>query len=566
MKKTKKTASLTKIKEVDEYICDLLNGDRPASDEVLKQLNIAVKELEEEKIYCDLDLYDKYTKIGHLFFETLFPFQCLACALSLCTFYTGTRRARWNKVFIEYGRGSGKDSLIAWFSVCLTSIYHCIREYHVDIIANNIDQSLRPISDINMMVKERGKKKFYEKIGDSMVSYQTDSFITARSSDAKMQDGLRSGCVVFNEVHAYENYSKLNVMISGLGKVDDPRTFYFTTNGDVRGGVLDDLLDTADDVLNGLADDRRTLYLIYKLKDKKEIDNKASWEKAIPMIAHRQTLLDEVEDEYEMWKRNPANMPSFPNKRMNLAESATETEVASWDVIMKTAQTYDPQNLTGMNCVLGLDTSKTTDWTAINYLFYDSDLEKYVCVNHAFICGRNRDLAGIKAPYREWCAQGYGTIIDEKEVSPEYVVNYAMKYAEDNGFNIVSVVIDNFKKGLFAQEFEKYGYSKDDGNLKVVRPSDVAEVIPIIERAFINEKLIWGNNAMLRWATNNTKVIPWKRTKTTGDNDMGNQLYAKINQRFRKTDPFMAFVHSMVNRADIEDEYIDPDDFSNRGF
>ena len=103
-------------------------------------------------------------------------------------------------------------------------------------------------------------------------------------------------------------------------------------------------------------------------------------------------------------------------------------------------------------------------------------------------------------------------------------------------------------------------------NLKVIRPSDIAEVIPIIERSFINEKLIWGKNSMLRWATNNTKVIPWKRTKTTGDNDLGNQLYAKINPRFRKTDPFMAFVHSMVIREFIEEEYVDIDDIGNRGF
>ena len=107
---------------------------------------------------------------------------------------------------------------------------------------------------------------------------------------------------------------------------------------------------------------------------------------------------------------------------------------------------------------------------------------------------------------------------------------------------------------------------KDLENLEVIRPSQIAEVVPIIERAFINERLIWKDNPMLRWATNNTKVIAWKRTKTTGDNDLGNQLYAKINPRFRKTDPFMAFVHSMVRREDIEGEYADYDDLTMRGF
>ena len=570
MKKTTKKKqvprSLTNIKEVDKYINDVLNKKIPACKELLLQMKIIKKEFEEDKIEVNLDLYDKYIKIGHLFFHDVFPFQSFAICMSLCTFYKGTSRARWNKLFDLMGRGCGKDSDIAWFSTCLTSIYHGIKYYDVDIIANNIDQSQRPINDIFYMAKEQKKDNILVKKADNCLSVLTDSWINARSSDAKMQDGLRSGAVVFNEIHEYQNYSKLNVMITGLGKIDDPRVFYFTTNGEQRGAVLDDIMDTAVDVLNGIADDRRTLYLIYKLDSLEEIHNKKLWVKASPMLPFRQTLMDEVEDEYEIWKRNPNNMPSFPQKRMNLPISTSDQEVVSWEIIMKTEQDYDYDNLDGMNCVVGIDASKTTDWTAVNFLFYDIDIDKYICINHAFICGKNRDLPGIKAPYQQWCNDGFGTIIDEKEVAPEYVVNWIMTLAEEHGYNIVSMAIDNFKKGLFANELDKYGFSKENDNLEIIRPSHIAEIIPIIERAFLNERIIWKGNSMLRWATNNTKVIPWKRTKTTGDNDMGNQLYAKINPRFRKTDPFMAFVHSMIRRMDIEDEYVDPDDIGMRGF
>lgn len=558
--------SLTNIEIVDSYINDILDNNIPSCKELTQQIKIIQKEFNDGLIEIDYDLYDKYLKIGHLFFKEVFPFQCFAMAMSLCTFYKGTSRSRWNKLFNLKGRGNGKDSDIAWYSTCLTSEYHGIKRYDVDIIANNYEQSLRPLTDIEFMVNERKKDKFFKRLGDSIISLATDSSITARSSDAKMQDGLRSGAVVFNEVHAYQNYSKLNVMITGLGKIDDPRTLYFTTNGEERGAVLDDMMDTASDVLSGLADDRRTLYLIYKLDDEKEIEDKSLWIKANPLLPYRQTLLDEIEDEYEIWKRNPTNMPSFPQKRMNLPISSAEQEVAPWEVILKTEQDYDYEKLDGMNCVLGIDASKTTDWTAINLLFFDSDIEKYICINHAFICGNNRDLPGIKAPYLQWCSDGFGTIVNDKEVSPESVVEWVFNLAEEHDYNIVGIAIDNFKKGIFGTCLEKYGYSVDIGNLRVIRPSDIAEAVPIIERCFINEKLIWKGNNMLRWATNNTKVIPWKRTKTTGDNDMGNQLYGKINQRFRKTDPFMAFVHSMVIKEDIEEDYIDSDEMIIRGF
>lgn len=565
-KKNLQNNSLTRIEVVDNYINDILVGNIPACKELIKQIKIIEKEFKDKFIEIDLNLYDKYLKIGHLFFPSVFPFQNFAMAMSLCTFYKGTSRARWNKTFTLKGRGNGKDSDIAWYSTCLTSEYHGIKRYDVDIIANNYEQSIRPLTDIEFMVNEKKKERFFKKTGESVYSYKTDSSINARSSDAKMQDGLRSGAVVFNEVHAYQNYSKLNVMITGLGKIDDPRVLYFTTNGEERGAVLDDMMDTAMDVLDGIVDDRRMLYLIYKLDDAKEIDNKELWVKANPLLPYRETLLDEIEDEYEIWKRNPTNMPSFPQKRMNLPISSTEQEVAPWEVIMKTQQDYDLINLNGMDCVVGIDASKTTDWTAINLLFYDSNIEKYICINHAFICGKNRDLPGIKAPYLQWCSDGYGTIIDDKEVSPDAVIEWVFNLAQEHDYNIVGFALDNFKKAIFNSILERYGYSSDLDNLKIIRPSDIAEVIPIIERAFINEKLIWGNNNMLRWATNNTKVIPWKRTKTTGDNDMGNQLYSKINPRFRKTDPFMAFVHSMVIKELIEEDYVDEDIFASRGF
>lgn len=568
MKKQKIQAdrSWTDIEVVDGYIRDILTSKVPACKELKKQVNIIVKEFSEGIIEVNKDLFDKYLKIGHLFFPCVFPFQAFGMAMSLCTFYKGTSRARWNKLFNLKGRGNGKDSDIAWYSSCLTSEYHGVKRYNIDIMANNYDQSMRPLGDIMFMVQEKNKEKFFKKIADSVYSIKTDSYINALSSDAKMQDGLRSGAVVFNEVHQYQNYSKLNVLITGLGKVDDPRTFYFTTNGEERGAVLDDMLDTAVDVLDGIVDDRRTLYLIYKLDDEKEIDDKNMWVKANPLLPFRQTLQDEMDDEYAMWKRNPQNLPSFPQKRMNLPISSTDQLVAPWETIEKTEQEYDYSNLSGMNCVLGIDASKTTDWTAVNLLFYDEDVDKYICINHAFICGKNRDLPGIKAPYTQWCKDGYGTIIDEKEVSPEAVIEWVFNLAEENNYNIVGVALDNFKKGIFSECLEKYGFSKDLENIKIIRPSDIAEVIPIIERTFINEQLVWKGNAMLRWATNNTKVIPWKRTKTTGDNDMGNQLYAKINPRFRKTDPFMAFVHSMVIRENIIEEYVDPNDIGIRGF
>ena len=538
--------------DIDNYIRSVVKKEIRASKEIIQLCKHIKREFAKGNIEVDLDLYDKYIKIGFLFFKEIFPWQRFATAVCLCTFHKGTQRARWNKNFFEIGRGNGKDGMIAWWSVCLTSKYHGVKKYDVDIIANSMTQSLRPVLDIADMIVEKNKQRLMKKVADSIKVFGTNSYINARSSDADVQDGLRSGAVIFNEIHAFQNYERMDVMISGLGKIDDPRTLYFTTNGKVRGGPLDDMLDTAKDILDGSKDDGRTLYFIFKLENRDQAYDPENWVMANPSLPYRSTLMDEMLDEFEKWKHNPNQFPAFLQKRMNLPDMPTDVEVVPWDVILKTQKKYPLDRLKGKPCVLGIDLSKTTDWTAINFLFYDNEMEKFVCVNHAFICGKNKDLPGIKAPYLEWVNSGLGTIISDKEVDPDFVIQYVIDLCNEHDWSLDHVVFDDFKKGILQDALKKYGYSKENENLTTIRPSDIARVVPVIERTFLNERFVWGINPMLCWATNNTKVIPWKNARTTGDNDLGNQIYAKINPRFRKTDPFMALVHSFVKYDLIE--------------
>lgn len=534
-----------KCDDIDSYVKDVLKNRIKASEEVKQQCEIILREFRSKRIEVDLELYDKYIRIGFLFFKELYPWQRFATAIALCTFYKGTKEPRWNKALIVVGRGNGKDGMIAWWSVCLTSKYHGIRNYDVDIIANSMEQSLRPINDITEMVQMRGKKRLLVRKGDSIISTATRSNITARSSDASVQDGLRSGAVIFNELHEYRNYEKIDVMVSGLGKIDDPRTLYFSTNGKVRGGPFDDMIETGQEVLRGNKKDSGTLYLVYKLKNKAQAHDPENWVIANPSLPYRKTLAKETADEYEKWKERPNAFMAFPQKRMNLSEMPVDQEVVPWEVIEKTGRPFKLEELQGKACILGIDLSKTTDWTAINFLFYDEERDQFICYNHAFVCEGNRDLSGIKANWKQWVEQGLLSLIQSKLIEPEMVVDNAMKMAEENGWNVIHVVIDDYKKAILKAALEKYDFSKENGNLTMVRPSNIAQALPNIERYFINEKFVFGNNRMLMWATNNTKVIPWKKS-TTGDADLGNQIYAKINPRFRKNDPFMAFVHSFV--------------------
>ena len=79
------------------------------------------------------------------------------------------------------------------------------------------------------------------------------------------------------------------------------------------------------------------------------------------------------------------------------------------------------------------------------------------------------------------------------------------------------------------------------------------KVYPVIDRCFANGYFHWGEQPHLRWATNNAKLIRAKRSKLTdSDVDIGNFLIGKIEPKSRKTDSFMALVHSMVGEDKLK--------------
>ena len=162
---------------------------------------------------------------------------------------------RWPDLFCMIGRGAGKDGTIALEAVSLSSEYNGIREYDIDICANNEDQALRPVQDIVGAFEQpkwiKKMQRFFRWTMEKVVNRKTRSTIKGHTNNPGGKDGLRSGMVVLNEIHQYQDYKNINVFTTGLGKKKHPRRSYYTTQGDVREGPLDDLLETSEGILFG---------------------------------------------------------------------------------------------------------------------------------------------------------------------------------------------------------------------------------------------------------------------------------------------------------------------------
>ena len=527
--------------EVLEYIELVESGTPRACPEQHALVAMVRKAFATEDLRVNREQLDNYLGLQKYFQFRLFPWEKFLMALWDCT-YRPDGWPRWKTLFCMVGRGAGKDGFIAFDSACSISPYNPVGHYNVDICANNEDQATQPCRDLVEVLEtpkhEAKLKKHFYHTKELIQGRKNKGVMKWRTNNPKGLDGMRSGKIIFNETHAYENYDNIKVFVTGLGKVDQPRIGYFTSNGDVSDGPLDDKLAQARRILFEGEDDGGMLPFICCLENRDQVHDPDNWYMANPSLAYRPTLFQETADEYKDWLEHPEQNGDFLTKRMGLRAGQKEISVTDYERVKATNRPLP--DLSGWSCIVGLDYAELSDWAAVN-LHFRQGVQRFD-INHAWICTQSKTLPRVKAPWRAWAEAGHCTVVDDVSISPDLLADYIRQAAMV--YNVKRLAMDHYRWTLVAESMRKIGFDANDKNrVKLVRPSDIMQVEPVIQECFDRGLFTWGDNPCLRWAVNNTKRI--RSSKKLGV-DTGNFIYAKIEAKSRKTDPWMALVASMV--------------------
>ena len=527
---------------VEEYLQLVENGPQRVCPEQKALAKYIRQTFEREQLIFEAERFGKYLSLGRYFPFDLFPWEEFLIALWLCT-YKAPGIPRWKTLFCMVGRGAGKDGLIAFISFCLVSDYNPAKGYDVDICANDEEQAMRPVKDVVDALESgsntRKLARFFYHTKELVQGKKNRGVIRGRTNSPRNRDGMRSGVVIFNEKHRYENYDNIKVYRTGLGKKDEPREGSFTSNGDTSDGPLDDDLIRAEGILFNGEEDGGFLPFICRLPDEKLVDDEENWYMANPSLQYRPTLLQEIRDEYRDWKEKPDEHQDFMTKRMGIRKGRKEISVTDYEKVKATKGKLP--DLKGWACTVGIDFAELSDWASVNLHFRRG--EQRYDINHTWICRQSKTLHRVKAPYPAWAEHGFCTIVDDVSISPKLLADWI----RDAGtvYNIKKLAMDNFRWTVVADAMRAIGFDANDKDrVKLVRPSDIMTVEPVIQECFNRGLFNWGDNPCLRWAVNNTKRIP--KAKANGGADTGNYYYGKIEAKSRKTDPFMALVASMV--------------------
>lgn len=564
-------------KEIADYIEFVKNNPDEVDEDIkLAIKNIIIPTLSRDDVFFDEETYYKCIKYCEKWYYKLIPYQKFIYAFYFMYYKNNLDIVIFPDIFIFMCRGNGKDGMIMPLANFLQTEFYGVKFYNIDIVATSEEQALNSFNVVYNMLESNKKimKKYFNWNKTVVINKKTHSILRYNTSNAKTKDGKQTGMVIFNELHAYEDYKQINVYSSALGKIKHARTTTITTNGTVRGGPLDEKLSLSDQVLHGEDNFLGLLPLLYRMKNKAEVDipmkkfletkdkkdiDITYWVRANPSLRYMDILKNEIIKDYLKMKTQPSYKSEFFAKRMNLSEQDEEEVAIEWEKILRASYSDVLKKIprevkveSTPTAIVGIDFADLNDFASVGFLFKND--KEYIWRCKTWICAKSKWYDDIKFPFLNKGQQGFTDfeVVHTASISARDMILWLLE--EMSKYKVKKIVLDSYKYKLLEQIFKEFGLTIETkenpyGLVRMIRyPASIAAIVaPIIEVAFSDGNINIGDSAIMRWAINNTAV------KMGRD---GNKRYEKIEPKLRKNDPFMAFVAAMSVSNLLEEEKI----------
>ena len=536
--------------------------------------NIVKPTLKRNDVFFDEKTYRDCLQYCKSNFYELFLFQKFIYAFA---FMYKDDIPVFSKFFIKEGRGNGKDGFIVPLVNFFQTPLYGVKNYHVEIVANSESQVKDTFKVAYDMLHDNQKFKGKFSVTKELITnLVTGSEMKYNTSNAKTKDGKRTGCLVLNEIHAYENYDQINVFESSFGKVKHSREFIITTDGYVRDGPLDEIsamcaeiLETGENLLGYFPFICEIVPLCQKLyeeqKERLEADDPEAWHKANPSMEYMPILANQIMHDYLEMKKIPSKRAEFITKRMDRSARKEEETVTTWQNVLRacyTGRTMEElerkipritSDTRGQAAVIGIDYADVRDFASAGVLTKTDDGE-WIWRQHTWICADSPFIDSIKFPLRNAGQEEFEDfeVVQGPVIDVNIIADWCMKQFQD--YDVKKIAMDTYRYTLFKTAFEERGLTIEDkknphGIVRLVRKitSATGIIAPFIQSMFSQGMVNFGPSAIMRWYTNNTSV---------SEDKFGNKNFGKIEPKLRKNDGFMAFDVAMFCKDELEVQII----------
>lgn len=497
-------------KEIDDYLKYVKEHPKWINKK-RKQLikNIVKPLLKRNDIFFDKETYENCLEYCKVNYYELFPYQKFIYAFVFM--YKKDDIPVFPKFFIKEGRGNGKDGFIVPLANFMQTPLYGVRNYHVEIVANSEDQVKDTFKVAYDMLHENAKFKGKFSVTKELITnLATGSEMKYNTSNAKTKDGKRTGCLVLNEIHAYENYDQINVFESSFGKVKHSREFIITTDGYVRDGPLDEISSMCAEILETGENPLGYYPFICEIDSMKEVDIPDAWHKANPSMEYMPILANQIMHDYLEMKKIPSKRPEFITKRMDRSARKEEETVTTWLNVLracyegstteelelkKPRMTIDTK---GQPAVIGIDYADIRDFASAGVLT-KTESGEYIWRQHTWICAESPFLDSIKFPLKNIGQTEFSDfeVVPGPVIDVNSIVDWCMERCAE--YDVKKIAMDTYRYTLFKMAFEERGLTIEDrknpnGVVRLIRKitSATGIIAPFIQSMFSQGMINFG--------------------------------------------------------------------------
>lgn len=541
---------LLAFKPFTNYLDEIESGRQPINEDIAALVNdilpIIYEKMDAGEIYLDSTMVNQSIAVpAKAFPYMLFPWQTFVLCFMFGFRWKSDDMLVYDEYFLYMARGAGKNGFMSWVIFALISKLNEVHKYNIVVSASSERQAKTSFKDISEVLAEIDpKKRVFKRTYTEIEHLTTLSNFQYLSSNGNTADGLRLGMLYLDEIHAISDYSMLNVLRSALGKIPDARTAITSTDGYVRGSVLDGYKEQGHEVLHGKQgiqfprDDIKHSSLfpfMHHIDSLDEVKTEIGWLKSNPSLLYIPTLMTQYRKDVKKMDTDAELNIEFHAKRVNYPKEDNRFTLASLEELQNT-KLHDIDyyiETTGDNTMFGVvDYSETTDLTSCGLVAFDQRDDIFYYKHKSFITHTAHSSGAINPDIlrigheQETLEVVYDTMID-----PSVVVNYFTEMSKK--YYVKKIFIDQYKSTILKPALEQAGFK-----VCVTRNDMKSEtqINPVVDKLFKQKRLYTGDDALFRWAVRNL----YRQVTSKGIR------YEKIEPKKRKTDPASALITGLI--------------------
>lgn len=498
-----------------QYAIDVISGDIPACQLVVKAAERFMSDLEREDIYFDIDKANKAIGFIQLCRHTkgkwkgerfnMQPWQQFGVA-NIFGFYKKDGKRRYTRVYWEMPKKNGKSPLAgAIGAYMLTKDGENTPEcYSLATTISQAEIAWKYSKDILYYLQQDWPDEFesfraQDSFNNKIILFDDNSGIYKPLSfgDNERHDGLSVFFGLIDEYHAHKNNRGYKILSDGVSARDNPLILAITTAGFDRNSACYQHREHCIRVLQGALDDDSQLTLIYTTDEGDDWTDPKTWRKANPNFGVSVSEKSFTDDLISA-KEKASDELSFRTKKLNQWLDSYTTWLPD-SLIVAGNTGFKPQP--GEMCYASLDLASTDDMSALTFDF-ELDGKHRFCTYYFVPSEKLRLWSGeIGANLRKWAEKGWITSTDGDVTDYDFIENRLKEFC--SSFDVISCAYDPYNAKQFAAKMLADGINMRPFSQQI---GTISHPTKRLGEVITAGKFEYDGNPVTRWMFGNVNI------------------------------------------------------------